>query len=176
MGAKPRERQVGLSPPGADSPRWHRLLKPPYGYAVGVGLWPVFLSILAVWAVLLQSGLPPIVATVGGAVVGIGGFVMTSVGSTLVMAVTAWNTPSERIHRDLALLVLFLPLAGLLVSLYLNGSAARLGFETEMSAFVAHELSKIVVLGPAIGFAYITVPLGVLVYRSQRQELRSSSP
>jgi hypothetical protein len=59
----------------------NRFLKPPYGYVIGFVLWPVFISSLSMWAVLLQSGLPSIVGTVGGLVIGVGGFVVTSIAS-----------------------------------------------------------------------------------------------
>lgn len=165
MGAETPGKQLGIPVAGPDSPHGHRLLKSPYGYVIGVALWPVFLSLLSVWAVLLQSGLPSPVATVGGLVVGVGGFVVASIGSAVVMGVTAWNTPDERHRRQFAFLFLSLLLAVLLFGLYLQWPTIPYRFELGVSAFVAHEVSKIAFLGPAIGLSFVIVPLGVLVYR-----------
>ncbi|MFC4551439.1 MULTISPECIES: hypothetical protein [Halorussus] len=158
------DKWVDTSGSGLESLLRHRLLKPPYGYVIGVVLWPVFISIISVWAAL-QSSLPSTVVTVGGLVVGVGSFVVISTSSALVMGVTAWNTPYERIPRQFALLFLSFLLAVPLFGLYLNWPTIPYRYELGLSAFVAHELSKIVFLGPAIGFAFVISPLGVLVHR-----------
>jgi len=82
------------------------------------------------------------------------------------MGATAWNTPDERIRRQFALLSLSLLLAVPLFGLYRNWPTIPYRYELGLSVFAAHELSKIVLLGPAIGFAFVTFPLVVLVYRS----------
>lgn len=168
MRAKTPEKRVATSGSGPESLLRHPFLKPPYGYVIGVVLWPVFLSLVSVWAAL-QSGLPSPVVTVGGLMVGVGGFVVASTSSALVMAVTAWNTPYERIRRQFALLVLSLLLAVLLAGLYHNHPTFLYRRELGLSVFVAHELSKIVFLGPAIGFGFALFPLVVLVRRSYRR-------
>jgi len=150
---------------GSKSLLRHRFLKPPYGYVLGVALWPIYISILSVWGLLL-FGLPSTVGTLGGLTVGIGGIVVTSLSSALVMGATAWNTPHERIRRQFTLLSLSLLLAVPLFGLYRNWPTIPYGYELGLSVFAAHELSKIVLLGPAIGFGFVTFPLVVLVYRS----------
>lgn len=155
---------IDTSDSGLESLLHHRFLKPPYGYVIGVALWPVFMSIISVWAVL-QSGLPSSVVTVGGLVVGVGSFVVTSTSSALVMGVTAWNAPYKRIQRQFAFLFLSLLLAVPLFGLYLNWPTVPYRYELGLSAFVAHELSKIVFLGPAIGFTFVISPLVILIYR-----------
>ncbi|MFD1634307.1 hypothetical protein ACOZ4L_01085 [Haloplanus ruber] len=165
MGASTRENGGDVADSGLTFLRRWWVLTPPYGYVIGILLWPVLLSLASVWAVLLQSGLPALVDTLGGLVVGVGGFVSISVSSALSMGGTAWNTPDERIRRQFAALSLALPLAGLLFGLYRNWPLLPFRDELGVTVFVAHELSKIVFLGPAIGFAFVTVPLGVLAYR-----------
>jgi hypothetical protein len=169
MGAETLDNRRTTAGSGAGSRPSHRLLTPPAGYVLGIGLWPAFVSLLAVWAVLLQSGLPSVVETVGGLTVGVGGFVVTSVGSALVLGVTAWNTPTERIRRQVTVLGPSLLLAGLLFGLYRTWPMLPYRDELGASAFVAHEVSKIVFLGPAIGVAFLAVPLAVLVYRTSRE-------
>jgi hypothetical protein len=148
----------------------HRFLTPPYGYVIGVALWPVFVSIISVWVVLWQSGLPSVlpavVATVLGLVVVVGGFVVTSMSSALVLGITAWNTPSGQIRRQVVLVASSLLVSVLLFGLYLTWPTIPFRFELGLSAFVAHELSKILFLGPATGLAFMLVPLAVLGYRS----------
>lgn len=144
----------------------HWVLKPPYGYMVGVLIWPVFFTVLSVWGTLLQSDPPSVVVTVGGLAVGVGCFVVTSMGSALVLGVTAWNIPQEHIRQQFVLLVLSLLFAALLFGLYLNWSMIPYRYELGLSAFMAHELSKIVLLGPAIGFAFMISPVVVLAHRT----------
>ena len=166
MEAKTLEKWTDAPGSGLESLIHHQFLKPPYSYVIGVVLWPAFISLTSVWAVVLQSGLPSIVDTVGGLVVGVGGFVVTSMISALLMGVTAWNTPYERIRRQLTFLFLSFLLAVLLFGLYLNWPMIPYSDELGLSAFVAHELSKIVFLGPSIGFAFVIFPLAVLAYRT----------
>ncbi|MFC4448346.1 hypothetical protein [Halorussus aquaticus] len=165
MRAETVEEWMDTSGPGPESLLRHRFLEPPYGYVIGVVLWPVFLSIVSVWGVL-QSVLPPTVVTVGGLVVGIGGFVVTSTSSALLMGVTAWNTPYERVRRQSVLLCLSLVPSALLFGLYLRWPSIPYRYELGLSVFLAHELSKIVFLGPAIGFAFVISSLVVFVYRA----------
>lgn len=166
MGAERLEKWVDTSGSGPEALLHHRFLKPPYGYAIGVLLWPVFISITSLWVVLLQSNPPSIVSTVGGLIIVGGGFMITSISSALVMGATAWNTPDERIRRQFTLFCLSLILAVLLFGLHLNPSLISYRSALGLSAFAAYELSKIVFLGPAIGFAFVIFSLVVLVYRS----------
>jgi len=165
MEVKALEKWSDAAGSGPRSLLQHRFLKPPYGYVTGVILWPVFLSLISVWAMLLQSGLPAIVDTAGGLVIGVGGFVVTSITSALVMGITARNTPYERIRRQFGLLLLALPLAVVLFGLYLQWPTIPYDHELGLSVFAAHELSKIVFLGPTIGFAFVIFPLAVLAHR-----------
>lgn len=165
MGTETLEKWVGASSSGSDSLRYHRFLNPPVGYVIGVVLWPVFLSFMSVWAVLVQTGLPSPVVTIGGIVLGIGGFVVTSISSALVMGVTAWNTPDDRLRRQIVFLCLSFFLAGLLFGLYLQWPTIPFKGELGVSTFVAHEVSKVALLGPAIGFTFVVFPLMVLVHR-----------
>lgn len=166
MDIKIFEKWAGVPGSGSESLGRHRFLEPPYGYVIGGVLWPVFTSLITVWAVLLQFGLPSIVDTVGGLVIGIGGFVVTSTISALLLGLTAWNTPYERIRRQFAFLFLSVPLAGLLFGLYLSWPMIPYSYDLGLSTFVAHELSKIAFLGPAVGFAFVIFPLTVLAYRN----------
>ena len=165
MRAETLEKWVDTTDSRLESLLHHRFLEPPYGYVMGVVLWPVFISILSVWG-MLQFGLPSTVVTLGGLVVGVGCFVVTSMSSALVMGVTAWNTSYERVRRQSALLFLSLLLAVPLFGLYFHWPSIPYSDELGLSAFAAHELSKIVFLGPAIGFAFVLSPLVVLVHRS----------
>lgn len=169
MGAETLEKRTTTVGPGPESSLRHRFLSPPYGYVLGVVLWPAFMSLLSVWYVLVQSGLPSIVGTVGGLVVGVGGFVVTSVSSALVMGITAWNTPDERVRRQFAVLTPSPLLGVLLFGLYRVWPTIPYGDDLGLSAFVAHELSKIVFLGPAIGVTFVVVPLAILVHRTHRR-------
>lgn len=168
MRAESLEKWVGASGSGPESLLRHRFLEPPYGYAIGVLLWPIYVSVLSLWIVLSPS-FPTIIYTVGGLVVTVGGFVVTSMSSALVMGVAARNAPGERIRRQFALLFLFLLLAALLLGLYLQWPTVPYRYELGLSVFAAHELSKIVFLGPAVGFAFAISPLAVLVHRSLRK-------
>jgi len=166
MRTRTLEKWVDTSGSGPESLLQYRFLKTPYGYVIGIVLWPVFISIMSVWGLLLQFGPPSIVVTVGGLVVGIGSFVVASMSSALVMSATAWNTPDRRVRRQFALLFPSLLLAVPLFGLYLNWPMIPYRYELGLSVFVANELSKIVFLGPAIGFAFVISPLAVLVHRS----------
>ncbi|WP_128476549.1 hypothetical protein [Halorussus pelagicus] len=168
MNAEPLETWIDTSGSGLESLLHHPLLNPPYGYVIGVVLWPVFLSILSVWG-LLMSSLPSSVVTPGGLALGVGGPVVTSMSSALVMGATAWNTPRERIRRQFALLSLSFLLAVPLFGLYFDWPTIPYGRELGLSVFAAHELSKIVLLGPAIGVAFLIFPLLMLGDRSHRE-------
>lgn len=78
---------------GPQSPRRPRFLRPSARYVIGVDLWRPFHRFFP-YGRLLQSDLPPIVGTVGGLVVGVGCFVVTSVSSALVM-VSPPGTPGR---------------------------------------------------------------------------------
>jgi len=142
----------------------HRFLTPPYGYVLGVILWPVFQLIISVWFVLSQSGLPSLVATVEEFVV-LGGFLGASVGSALVMGIAAWNTPDERRQRYFTLLCLCLLPGVLFFSLY-NNSSTTYGFELGLSFLASDELTKILFRGPALGLVSAFYALVVLSFRS----------
>lgn len=165
MNVKAPEQWVGTAGPGPETRLHHRFLEPPCGYVLGIALWPIFLSSLSVWAVLLQAGLPSIVVTVGSLVVVGGGSLLTILSSALVLSTTAWNTPYERLRRQFALLFLSLLLAVLLFGVYLTWPMFPYGDELGLSVFVAHELSKIVFAGPAIGFMFALFPLMVFASR-----------
>lgn len=150
---------------GLESLLHHPFAKPPYGYVIGVVLWPLYISTLSVWAILLQFNLPSTIVTLGVLIIGIGGFVTTTMSSILITGATAWNTPYERIRRQFALLVLPLLLAVPLFSVYQNWQMEPYGYELGLSTFAAHELSKIVFLGPATGCAFLLSPLVVFLYR-----------
>lgn len=165
MRAETLENWLDTAGSGPESLLRHRFLEPPYGYVIGVALWPIYISLLSVWGLLL-FGLPSTVGTLGGLVLGVGGVVATSVGSALVMGATARNTPYERIRRQFAFLFLSLLLAGPLFGLYFRWPTVAYSDELGLSVFAAHEVSKIVFLGPAIGFSFVTFSLVVLAYRS----------
>ena len=165
MKVKALEQWVGTASPGSETRLHYRFLKPPYGYALGIVLWPIFLSILSVWAVLLQAGLPSIAVTVGSLGVVGGGSLLTILSSALVLSITAWNTPYERLRRQFTLLLLSLLLGVLLFGVYLTWPVFPYGDELGLSVFGAHELSKIVFAGPAIGFLFVLFPLMVFASR-----------
>jgi len=165
MEVKALEKWVGTAGPGPEKRLHHRFLKPPYGYILGIILWPIFISGLSVWAVLLQAGLPSIAVTIGGLVVVVGGSLLTILSSALVLSITAWNSPHERLRRQFAVLFLSILLAVLLFGVYFSWPTFPYGDELELSVFVAHELSKILFAGPAIGFTFMLFPLMVLVSR-----------
>ena len=163
------EKGVHISGPGLESLLQHRFLNPPYGYVIGVAVWPVFLSILSGWNVVLQSSSPSFVGAIAGLVIVGGGFVLTIVGSALVLGVTGWNASQDRIRQQIAFLVLSLLLSALLFGLYLSWPTIPYRSELGLSLFVAHELSKIVFLGPATGFAFMLFSLLMLVDRQYRE-------
>jgi len=165
MAVKVLEQWVGTAGPSPETRLHHRFLKPPYGYGLGIILWPIFISILSVWAVLFQTGLPSIVVTVGGLVVVVGGSLLTILSSALVLSITAWNSPHEHLRRQFSLLFSSLFLAVLLFGMYLTWPMFPYGDKLELSVFVAHELSKILFAGPAIGLTFMLFPLMVLVSR-----------
>jgi len=165
MEVKSLEGWVGTAGSGPETRLQHRFLKPPYGYILGIVLWPLFLLSLSVWAVLLQAGLPSFAVTAGGLVVGVGGALLTILSSALVLSITAWNTPYERLRRQFAPLFLSLLLGGLLFGVYLAWPMFPYSDELGLSVFVAHELSKIVFAGPAIGCVFMLFPLMVLASR-----------
>ena len=165
MNVKALGQWIGAAGPRPEIRLHHRFLKPPYGYVVGIVLWPIFLSSLSAWAVLLQADLPSIAVTVGSLVVVGGGSLLTILGSAFVLSITAWNTPYERLRHQFALLFLSLFLAVLLFGMYLTWPIFPYGDELGLSVFVAHELSKIVFAGPAIGFMFVFFPLMVFASR-----------
>lgn len=163
MVLEPFKKEVDIPGPRLEPLLQHRFLTPPYGYVLGVLLWPVFQVILSVSLGLSQSGLPSLVAIVDGVVV-VGGFVGTSVGSALVMGITAWNTPDEDIRRYVALLCLCLLLGVLSFSLY-DELPTTYGSELGLSLFASYELLKILFRGPALGLASAFYSLMVLGFR-----------
>ena len=166
MELKKFESWIGTAGPGPGTRLHHEFLTPPCGYVLGIIVWPVFLSSLSVWAALYQVGLPSVAVTVGGLVVVGGGSLLTILSSALVLSITAWNTPYERLRRQSALLLLSPLVAVLLYGVYRTWPLFPHANEFGLSLFVAHELSKIVFVGPAIGFAFLLFPL--MVFASRR--------
>lgn len=158
------KKEVDIPNSGLKSLLQHRFLTPPYGYVIGILLWPANISLLSVGYALSLSNLPPLIVTVGGVAVE-GAFVMTSVVSALVMGITAWNTPDERIQRHVILLCLCLLPAALLFGLQ-HEFPTPLRFELGLGLSASNELSKIVFRGPALGFTSVVYSLVVLVFRS----------
>lgn len=144
--------------------RW--FLKPPYGYVIGVLLWLINLSIFSVWSVFSLSYDSSVIIT-AGSLVFFAVFVTASVSSALVMGITAWNTPHERIRRQSGVLLVSLLLAVPFFCLF--DRWPTLPYARELVGLVgdtiAHELFRLVFLGPAIGFAFVIFPLVVLGYR-----------
>lgn len=169
MTVKVLEQWVGTAGPSPEKRLHHRFLKQPYGYVLGIILWPIFISILSVWNVLFQTGHPSIAVTVGGFVVVVGGSLLTILSSALVLSITAWNSPHERLRRQFSFLFSSLLLAVLLFGVYLTWPMFPYGDELELSVFLAHELSKILFAGPAIGLTFMLFPLMVLVSRYRLQ-------
>ncbi|MFD1640294.1 hypothetical protein [Halohasta litorea] len=157
------KKEVDVPRPELEPLLQHRFLTPPYGYVLGVLLWPVFDVLISVWFGLSQSGLLSIPDPIGGLVV-LGGFVGTSVSSALVMGLTAWNTPDEHRRRYFALLLLCLLFGILLFRLHTTFTTI-LRFELGVSLFASHELSKIVFRGPALGLVSAFYALVVLSFR-----------
>jgi hypothetical protein len=73
--------------PGLTSLLAHRFLKSPYGYALGITAWPVY---LAIWygTVFASENLAVIPFNVS-VIVALGGLLVTSVVSALVMCISA---------------------------------------------------------------------------------------
>lgn len=163
MNAETLSKWTGISVSGPGPLLRHRFLKPPYGYVLGFVLWPLNLLFYSVSGVLLLSSRPSPVATVGSYVF-IGAFALVSISSALVMAATAWNTPYERIRRQSRVLLVALLLAVPFLGLFEMWSILPYGREL-VGLTLAHELSRFVFLGPAIGFAFVVFPLMVLGYR-----------
>jgi hypothetical protein len=147
---------------GSSSIPRHWLLTPPYGYVLGVGLWPVFAVLVSLWTVLIQAGIPSVAVTTGGLIVVFGGFIATFLSSATVLCLTAWNVSSTRLRQQFVLASVFLGLAVLLFSLFGNWPTIPYRMELGLSAFAAHELSKIVFAGPALGCTFGAVCLFVV--------------
>lgn len=172
MEVKALKRWVGTAGPSPEKRLRHRFLKPPYGYVLGIIIWPIFISILSVWNALLQTGPPSIVVTVGGLVVVVGGSLLTILSSALVLSITAWNSPHESLRRQFSFLFSSLLLAVSLFGVYLTWPMFPYGDDLELGVFVAHELSKILFAGPAIGLTFMLFPLVVLVSRYRLRRSR----
>ncbi|MEA1932635.1 MAG: hypothetical protein U9O06_13960 [Euryarchaeota archaeon] len=157
------KREVDIPGSGLEPLFQHRFLTPPYGYVIGILLWPANISLLTVGYALSLSDLPSPVVTVGGVAVQ-GAFVMTSMISAVVMGLTAWNTPDERIQRHFVLLCLCLLLAALFFRLQ-HEFPTPLRFELGLGLSASNELSKIVFRGPALGFTSVVYALIVLSFR-----------
>jgi hypothetical protein len=166
MNSKTLSKWTGISGSGPEPLLRYRFLKSPYGYVPGFVLWPLNLLFYSVSGVLLLSSRPSPVATVGSYVF-IGAFALVSISSALVMAVTALNTPYERIRRQSGVLLVALLLAVPFFGLF--DRWPTLPYSRELVGLVgdtiAHELFRLVFLGPAIGFAFVIFPLVVLGYR-----------
>ena len=146
----------------------HRFLKPPYGYAIGIGVWPVYLALWygTVFAAEIL-GLVPFSLSV---IVAVGGLLVTSVVSVLAMCLTAWRTPYARIRGHSLGISLFLLFAPPLAYVYF-GSPPLLPSPYSaieplgLDVFVEHALITTGLLGPAIGFAFLFFALLVLAFR-----------
>lgn len=156
-----------------DSLLSHPLLEPPYGYAIGIGVWPAY---LALWyATVFTAELLGAVPFSLSVVVGAGGLLVTSVGSVLAMCITAWRTPYARLRRQSpGIFVTFL--FGLLTASVYFGSPPLLPSPYSviaplgLDAFGEHALVTTGLLGPAIGLAFLAFALFVLAVRYRLQE------
>ena len=157
-----------------DSLLLHRFLEPPYGYAIGIGVWSVYLTLWygTVFAAEIL-GLVPFSLSV---TVAVGGLLATSVVSALAMCITAWRAPYARIRSHSLAIAVFFLFALPLVSVYF-GSPPLLPSPSAaieplgLDVFVEHALITTGLLGPAIGFAFLAFALLVLAFRSRLERV-----
>jgi len=166
MAVNPVSTQTEMSDSGSNSSFWHPVFHSPYGYVIGILLWPLNLFIFSVWGVLsLSYELSPFITVERYLFLGV--FVSVSVTSALVMCVTASNTSYDRIQHQSAFLLAALLLAVPFLGLFDTWPAVP--YAPEMVGLVgdtiANELFRFLFLGPAVGLAFLIVPLVVLGYR-----------
>ena len=166
MAAKPVSTQTDVSDSGSDSSFCHPIFHSPYGYVIGILLWPLNLFIFSVWGVVsLSYELSPF-STVGRYLF-IGVFVTVSITSALIMGITASNTSYDRIQHQSAFLLVALLLSVPFLGLFDTWPAVPYAPEIVdlVGDTIANELFRFIFLGPAVGFAFLIVPLVVLGYR-----------
>lgn len=159
-----------LDPPPFDAVLGHRFFEPPVGYAIGIGVWPVYLAIWYGTLFVAETlGLVPFSFSV---VVAVGGLLVTSAVSVLATCVTAWRVPSARLRGHALAVSAVLLVAPLLGYLYFGSPPASLSPHSAIAplgldVFVEHALVTTGVLGPTIGFASLLFALLVLAHRSR---------
>lgn len=168
MESKALENWIDLRRPALESLLLHRFLKPPYGYAIGIGAWPVYLALWygTVYAADVMA-LGPFSLSIFGAVAGL---LVTSIVSAFAMALTAWRPPYRRIRRHTLGVSVFLLFAPALFVVY-SGATPFVPSPSSaieplgLDVFVEHALITTGVLGPAIGFAFLFFAVLVLAFR-----------
>ncbi|MFC7073151.1 hypothetical protein ACFQJ7_12185 [Halovenus rubra] len=157
------EKWVGNPGPPSGALIQNQILKPPYGYVIGIIIWPIFLSIISVSiAMSLQIGfflITSLIVVVGGP--------LTIISSACVLSITAWNTPDKQIQQYVAVLTALFFLSVPLFYLWATTGTVFLQ-DRGLSAFAAHELIRIVFLGPAIGFVFVVFSLMIFASRYRR--------
>ena len=168
MNAEALDKWFSPRRPPCDSLVLHRFLKPPYGYAIGIGVWPVY---LALWYATVFAaeilGLVPFSVSV---IVALGGLLVTSVVSALAMCITAWRAPYARIRGHSLAISVSLLFALLLGYVYFGApsllpSPHSVIEPLGLDVFVEHALITTGLLDPAIGFMFLVFALFVLVFR-----------
>lgn len=147
-----------------------RLLSPPYGYVLGIALWPGYLAVL--YASLFVTEILELLPFAVSAVVFLSGLLVTSALSILVMGSTAWRVSTDRIRDQFfrtAVLLLLAPALFVVYTVSISGlpSPYAVIAPLGLDAFVDHAIITTVLLGPVVGFALLVFPLVVLVYRSR---------
>lgn len=168
MEAEVLDKWIDLSRPDLDSLLLHRFLEPPHGYAIGIGIWPVYLAIWYGTVFLAETpGLLPFAVSI---IVAIGGLLVTSAVSALAMCITAWRVPYTRIRGHSVRVIVFLLFAPTLFFVYFSPQpifpSPYLAVEPlGLDVFVEHALITTGLLGPMIGFAFLSFSLCVLAFR-----------
>lgn len=168
MEAAALHKWTDIDRPALESLLIHRLLKPPSGYAIGIGVWTVY---LAFWyGTVFAAEFLYLVPFWLSVVVAVGGLLVTSIVSALAMCITAWRLPYPRIRGHTVGVAAFLLFAPALFVVYFGSSPflpspysaiAPLGLDVP----VEHALLTAGLLGPAIGFAFLVFALLVLAFR-----------
>ncbi|NHN58947.1 MULTISPECIES: hypothetical protein [Halorussus] len=168
MEAEALDKWIDRRRPPLDSLLLHRFLKPPHGYAIGIGVWPVY---LAFWygTVFAAEILGPVPFSLS-VIAAVGGLLATSVVSALAVCITAWRTPYARIRGHSLGISVFLLFALPLAYVYFGSPPLLPGPYSAieplgLNVFVEHALITTGLLGPAIGFAFLFFALLVLAFR-----------
>lgn len=170
MEAGALDKVTGPRGPLKNSLLLHRFLEPPYGYVVGIGVWPVYLVLWygTVFAAEIL-GLVPFSLSV---IVAVAGLLVTSAVSALAMCVTAWRVSTARIREQSLVSSVFLLFALTLGYVYFgsppllpspHAAIEPLGLDV----FLEHALVTTGVLGLALGFAFSVFALLVFAFRSR---------